>query len=173
MRLSAWLKNVFTLHRWALNPFQMYAVMFLLAGSIAQIQLGVTPASVLTELPRVTIIYLAVANVIGGCIALIGLHLRELEEALWVEFCGYMILIFVLGTYISLVVTGQANPNAGYGFVLTEAFVYAATHRSVQILLYKRARRKSSNLARRADALTQALEGIQPSRPVLGEEDEK
>lgn len=170
-RLGGWINDTFTLHRWALNPFQMYDVTFLVAVAIAQVVIGVAPASALTELPRTTLVYLAVANVIGGSISLVGLHLRELEEALWVELCGYLILVFVLGIFITLVVQTQPAPNAGYGFGLSEAFVYAAIHRSVQILLYKRARRKSSKLAKEADALERALNDIQPPRPVLGEED--
>lgn len=170
MKFLQWWQHNFTMHRWALNPFQMYDISFLVMVAIAQIQLGVQPISVLAELDRQTTLYLAAANVVGGSIALLGLHLRFLEEALWVELCGYLVLVFVLGTYLVLVVQGQANPNAGYGFGLSEAFVYAAIHRGVQILLYKRARRKRTKLGQEVQLLQASL-GINPSASVMGEED--
>lgn len=170
-RLSGWWRETFTLHRWALNPFQMYGISFLLAAAIAQMQLGATPGGVFADhLDYQTIRALAVANTVGGCIALFGLHLRELESALWVEFCGYLVLVFVLGLYVFLVTTNQLNPNASYGFALAESFMWAAVHRSIQILLYKRARRRRMRLACEAHALQQALENILPQVPVEGEE---
>lgn len=171
-RFLDWWQDVFTLHRWALNPFQMYDITFLLATSVAQVVLGATPGSVFADsLDRQTILALAISNIIGASIALWGLHLRDLESALWVEFWGYAVLIFVLGTYVLLVTQNQANPNASYGFALAEAFVYAAIHRSVQVLLYKRARRKRFKLAQQADQLQRALEAMTPQSPVIGEGD--
>lgn len=170
-RFKAWWLDTFTLHRWALNPFQMYAVTFLIAVAVAQVQLGAAPGSVQADaLDRQTMLSLAISNCIGGFIALWGLHLRDLEAALWVEFWGYMVLIFVLGFYVYLLTQNQANPNATYGFGFAEAFVYAAVHRSVQILLYKRARHKRSALVREADFL-QSLSVIAPPKPVIGDDD--
>lgn len=170
-RLRQWCQETFILRRWALNPFQMYGITFLLATAIAQIQLGASPTSVQAELDRHTMLTLAIANVVGGVIALYGLHLRDLEGALWVEFCGYVILVFVLGVYVTLIIQSVINPSASYGYALAEAFVWAALHRSVQILLYKRAKRKKDKLSIEAKMLHDTLSNIMPSHPVLGEED--
>ncbi len=157
------------MRRWALNPFQLYDISWLMAASIAQLYLGATPGSVLADnLDRTTVLYLAIANIIGGGIALFGLHLKDLEEALWVEVCGYSVLIFVLGIYVYLMTSNLINPNASYGFALSEAFVYAGIHRSVQILLYKRARRRHRLLAQEALLLERAV--VVPTSPVQGEE---
>ena len=172
-KLTNWWLDTFTLHRWALNPFQMYDITFLMAVAVAQVQLGATPGSVYADnLDRQTLVSLAVSNIIGAIIALLGLHIRDLESALWVEFWGYMILIFVLGFYVILVTQNQINPNASYGFALAEAFVYAAIHRSVQILLYKRARRKRFKLMMEADFLRSRLM-VNPPAAVIGDEDEE
>lgn len=170
-RLRQWCQATFTLHRWALNPFQMYGITFLLATAIAQIQLGASPTSVQAELDRHTMLTLAIANVVGATIALYGLHLRDLEGALWVEFCGYLVLVFVLFVYILLVTQSVINPSASYGYALAEAFVWASLHRSVQILLYKRAKRKKDKLSFEAKMLRDTLSNIMPSHPVLGEGD--
>lgn len=170
-KFRQWWTNTFTLHRWALNPSQMYSITFLLAAAIAQVELGSTPGGILADqLDRQTILSLAVANVIGGGIALFGLHLRDLESALWVELCGYLLLVFVVGIYVTLLIIHQPNANASYGFALSEAFVFSALHRGVQIALYKRARRKRLQLAREANRLQRTLESILPSAPVKGEE---
>lgn len=162
-----WTKN-FTLHRWALNPFQMYDISFLMAVAIAQIQLGATPGSVQADMDRHTLMALATCNMVGAGIALLGLHRRDLEDALWIELCGYLCLIFVLGYYVLLLSIHQVNTNASYGFAFSEAFVYAAIHRSAQIWLYKRARKKRQHLDDQATALKDAMlfNAITPKRPV-------
>jgi hypothetical protein len=168
-RFKSWWLDTFTMHRWAVNPFQMYGVSFLAAVAIAQIQLGASPGSVQADLDRNTLIALAICNIGGAGISLYGLHLRELESALWVEFCGYFCLIFVLGMYVWLLSHNQLNPNATYGFAFSEAFVFAAIHRSVQILLYKRARSKRFRLEEQTTAMQETLDSIMPSAPVEGE----
>lgn len=166
--LKSRLRHTFTLHRWALNPFQMYDLTFLFAVAIVQVVIGATPASVQSDLDHSTLLALATANIFGCIIALTGLHLRELESALWVEFCGYLALIFVLGTFVFLVATNLANPNASVGFALAEAFVAASIHRSTQILFYKRARHKHIALGREATALRDVLNRITPDEPIQG-----
>lgn len=166
--MRSWWVDFFTMHRWATNPFQIYGVSFLMAVAIAQIALGVAPNSVQADLDRKTVLALAVCNVFGAGIVMFGLHLRDLESALWVEFCGYFGLIFVLGTYVFLLSQHQINPNATYGFAFAEAFVFAAIHRSVQILLYKRARTRRSRLAERAELMQETLDAIMPKDGVEG-----
>lgn len=161
------LAGIFTVRRWAVNPFQMYCLSFLVAAATAQITLGATPSSVQADLDVKTLLALAVCNVAGGAIALFGLHLRELEAALWVELWGYVCLVFVMGIYLMMLADQRINVSASYGFALSEAFVFAAIHRSVQILLYKRATRKHRDLRRATDLLMQAL----PRHPVEGDVD--
>jgi hypothetical protein len=168
-----WWLSTFTLHRWALNPFQMYPITFLAGVAVSQLQLGASPLSVQADLERHTAIALAVCNIFGAGIALFGLHLRDLETALWVELYGYLCLIFVLGTYLYLLYRGQVNPGSTYGFGFSQAFVYAAAHRAAQILLYKRARGKRYKLAREATALQDTLNNILPhTSTVTGKVDE-
>lgn len=155
--MIAYFRRNFTLHRWALNPFQMYGVSFLLAVAIAQLALGATPGSIQEELEINTLLALATCNTIGAVIAMVGLHTKELEEALWVELCGYLCLIFVLGFYVIMLIGNRVSIQASYGFGLSEAFVYAAIHRSGQILLYKRANKKRRDLAREAEVLKRAF----------------
>lgn len=160
-----WFSRTFTVRRWALNPFQLYDMAFMMAAAIAQIVLGATPSSVQADLDPKTLLSLAVCNMVGGGIALLGLHLRDLETALWVEFYGYLCLVFVLGYYLFLLADQRVNVSASYGFALSEAFVFAAIHRSVQILLYKRATQKHRDLRRATNLLMQAL----PRHPVEGD----
>jgi hypothetical protein len=164
--------ETFTLNRWALNPFQTYPIAFLACVAISQLELGAGPTSIQAELERHTAIALAMCNLFGSAIALLGLHLRDLESALWVELYGYLCLTFVLVTYLYLVYRGQINPGSTYGFGFSQAFVYAAAHRAVQILLYKRARGKRYKLAREATALQDTLNSILPHAPVVGGVDE-
>ena len=151
------LLGTFTVRRWALNPFQMYDMAFVVAAALAQIVLGAAPSSVQADLNARTLLALAVCNVFGGVFALFGLHLRDLETALWVEVSGYLCLIFVLGLYVVMLVDQRINASATYGFALSEAFVFASIHRSVQILLYKRATRHHRDLKRVTDILLRAL----------------
>lgn len=168
-KVKAFFAGIFTLHRWALNPFQMYSLSFLFVVAVNQIQMGVTPTSVLADLPRNALLSLAISNAIGAVIALYGLHLRDLEAALWVEFWGYVILIFVLATFVLMLAQSTINASASYGFGLSEAFIFAAVHRSIQILLYKRARFRSGKLSVAYVTQAEALSDITPEVPVRGE----
>lgn len=167
--VRTWWRATFTLHRWALNPFQMYSITFLLAVAVSQIQLGSSPTSIQADLDRRVTLALAICNIVGAGIALLGLHLRDLESALWVEMWGYLCLIFVLSIFLYLLFLGQINPGSTYGFGFAQAFVYGAVHRTIQIVLYKRARTKRYKLAREANALQETLNSILPRSAVEGD----
>jgi hypothetical protein len=174
-RTVTWFKSVFSIQRWMLNPFQMYDIVMLLAVAITQVLAGASPGSVQKDLDYQTLAALAICNIAGSLIALFGLHLRELESALWIELCGYLALIFVMIVYLSLLFTNQLNATATYGFGFGEAFVFAAIQRSVQIALYKRARGRHFRLAQQeVDLLRNTLVKISPPnppRPVIGEDE--
>lgn len=170
-RLLAWWKHMFTIQRWMLNPFQMYDIAMLMGVAITQVTVGASPGSAQQDLDYKTLLSLAICNIAGSSLALLGLHLRELESALWIELCGYLALIFVMIVYLSLLYNGQINASATYGFGFAEAFVFAAIQRSIQIGLYKRARGTHLRLAEEASLLQDTLGVINPSRPVIGEED--
>lgn len=156
-RFWAWGKRTFTFHRWFVNPFQMYNTMFLLLVSTAQMGLGIAPNVVLNALDIRTQLSLAFCNFIGALIVLYGLHLQEIETALWVELSGYFCLIFVLGIYVALLISQQTQPASTYGFGFSTAFIYASVHRSVQIWLYKRVVRKRALLADQVKGLRTVL----------------
>lgn len=157
-RFAEWFRNTYTWHRWMVNPFQMYATAFLVLVSTAQVGLGISPSTVVSELDRSTQMSLSFCNLVGASIVLYGLHLRGTESSLWMEMSGYVSLIFVLSVYIYLLTTHQYLANTTYGFAFSQAFVYASIHRSIQIFRYKRMGRKKRRLSRHVNALTEVLE---------------
>jgi hypothetical protein len=130
--------NVFTGTRWALNPFQLYCVTFLLLVSMAQVVIGVSPGSVQATFDKGTQLSLAGANMVGALACLVGLHLRDLEMGLWIELWAYFSLTATMAFYaFQIVATNHGVPIATLGFALSEAFVFASLHRAIQIAAYK------------------------------------
>jgi hypothetical protein len=130
--------DVFTGTRWALNPFQLYSVTFLMLVSMAQVIIGVSPGSVQAQFDRGTQLSLAMANFVGAVACLVGLHLRDLEMGLWVELWAYVSLTATMAFYAFSIVAGSHGvPIATLGFALSEAFVFASLHRGIQIGSYK------------------------------------
>ena len=165
----------YTWQRWRTSPFQMYTTVFLLLVSTAQLGLGISPASPQAHLDAPTQMALSFCNFIGASITLYGLHLKNLHSSLRLELCGYLSLVFVLAAYIALLTADQYLAVTTYGFAFSEAFVYAAVHRSVQIFLYLRAHRKERRLALQVQDLRQTLlqAGVSPDDlpPAPGEAD--
>lgn len=140
--LGVWWRSTYTMHRWGSNPYQMYIISILLTTSITQLTFGVAASSVQADqLDYASQTALAVANLIGAAIAILGLHMKDIQTALWIEFFGLMSLIVTLGIWVFLVYITVALPNTSYGLNLSEACVLASIHRSIQIIMYKRARR--------------------------------
>lgn len=129
--------NTFTGSRWATDPFQLYDISFLLLVSLAQVVIGVSPQSVQAQFDRGTQVSLAFANMVGACIALVGLHLKRLETGLWVELWGYISLTLTLAFYCYQLLISTTGPIATLGFTLSEAFVFASLHRAIQVIRYK------------------------------------
>lgn len=130
--------DVFTGTRWALNPFQLYCVVFLMLVSMTQVIIGVSPGSVQAQFDKGTQLSLAMANFVGAVACLVGLHLRDLEMGLWIELWAYVSLTATMAFYAFTIVAGSHGvPIATLGFALTEAFVFASLHRAIQIGTYK------------------------------------
>lgn len=130
--------NKFTGTRWGLNPFQLYSVTFLMMVSLAQVIIGVSPGSVQAMFDKQAQVSLALANMVGAITCLVGLHMRDLEQGLWVELWGYVSLTATMTFYVSqIVVANLGIPVATLGFTLSEAFVLASLHRAIQIGTYK------------------------------------
>lgn len=134
--------NTLTGTRWATDPFQLYDIFFLMLVSLAQVLIGVSPNSVQAQFDKNTQLSLAAANFAGAAIAMVGLHLKDLETGLLVELWGYLSLSCTLAFYCIQLITTTHVPNAQLGFTLSEAFVFASLHRAIQIARYKYLRRR-------------------------------
>lgn len=156
------LRRTFTMHRWATNPFQLYSLFLLMQVSANQIVIGVPFNGPQEALDRQAQIALAACNLLGSLICVYGLHLRNLDRALWVELCGYVALVGSLGIFVTLVFLMQPLPNTSFGLALSEAFVLASLHRSIQIIRYKLARRHDQLVIDKAAALLAKLEKGDP-----------
>jgi hypothetical protein len=141
------LRRTFTMRRWGNNPFQLYNLMLLLQVSVNQIVIGVPETSAQAALDHQAQVALAGCNLVGAAISAYGLHLRDFEFGLWVELSGYAALAGSLGIYITLVFLLFPMPNTSFGLALTEAFVLASIHRAVQIVRYKVARHRRTQIA--------------------------
>lgn len=149
--------GVFTGARWGSHPFQMYPITFLMLVSISQVVIGVSPATVQAQLEPGAVLSIAGANLIGGTVTMIGLHLKDLEQGLWLEICGYASLTLTLIVYITLASRQVNAPTATIGLALSEGFLFASFHRALQIVLYKWALYRRQTV--RADRYRAALTG--------------
>lgn len=145
-----WLKREFTMRRWGTNPAQMYMISLLTIFSLLQIIIGGSPkASLLVralEGPVATSV--AVCNLMGGIVALYGLHTREFDRSIRVEAWGYLSLLTVMGTYVILLITHPSSgfPNLTFALALSEAFVLSSLHRVIQIHRYFRAIKRGDKI---------------------------
>lgn len=131
------LRSAYTMRRWLTNPFKVCLVAMLWQANFQQLALTGPSPSVAGDLDYRGRLFLTVANLIGGCIAFVGLHLRDFEMSLWIEVSAYISLIGTLGIWITLIYLTVPLPNTSYGLNATEAFVLAAVIRSWLILRYK------------------------------------
>jgi len=161
VRPIRWIRRMFTMHRWATNPFQLYSLFLLMQVSLNQLVIGVPETSAQSVLDVEAQTTLAACNFLGSVICAYGVHLRDTETGLWIELSGYVSLVGSLGIYVYLVFVLFPLPNTSFGLALTEAFLLAALHRSVQIIRYKRAKRRSDEVTRAA-----LLNQIEKSDPI-------
>lgn len=133
VRPIPFLRNTFTMHRWAVNPWQLYTLFMLMQVSLNQIVIGVPPNGPQEFLARSAQIALAACNFLGSVICAYGVHLRDTNDGQLFELAGYLSLCGSLGIYVYLVFTVQPLPNTSYGLALSEAFLFASLHRAIQI----------------------------------------
>lgn len=132
------MKNPFTAHRWNTSAWQMYLLLGIAWASIWQIHDNMAP-------PRFGI---SIANLAGALVALIGMHLSDVDTARSVERWGYVMLIWSMSCYLALALRFEGfwglvhQPNLG--IVLTEAVVLAAVHRFIYGLVAKRERKRKA-----------------------------
>jgi hypothetical protein len=142
-------RDTFTMRRWCTNPFQLWNVTLLLQVSLHLVVFGEAPTQNATAqgvLDSHAQFALAACNLFGTSICLFGLHLRDISTALWIELSGYISLIGSVGIYLVLAYVVFGWPTTSFGLALTQAFVLASIHRIVQIIQYKRARRRRTFL---------------------------
>jgi hypothetical protein len=132
--------DIFTSDRWKTNPYQLWDTMFLMTVSLSQVIIGVAPGSIFTELERPVQLILALSNLIGATVVIVGLHLRNKDLGLNLEVAGAISLFATLAVYCVSVLREQTLASTTLGFGLAEAFVFATLHRSFQILTLKWAR---------------------------------
>lgn len=151
-RAIGWVPKEFTLHRWFSNPFQLFGTLILGLWSTMQLVFGVTPNTILdTQVDLQAQVFVSATNLLGSIICLIGLHMRDLASALWVEVIGYISLIGSLGIWIWLTAARTTPFNTSYGYGLAIAFAGASLIRAVQIFMYKRAERRAEGLRKLVD----------------------
>jgi hypothetical protein len=114
--------------------------LFLLTASLSQIVIGVAPTSVFTEVERPVALQLGIVNFIGAAVVMLGLHMKDEEVGLSLEFAGAFSLGATLGWYCVTVLSHQPLAGTTLGFSMPEAFVFATFHRAMQILTLKASR---------------------------------
>lgn len=159
--MNRWVRRTFTLRRWSTQPWQMYPLLFLFQVSAAQVWVGVPPNAAQSVLDGDAQFALAACNLVGTLICAYGLHLRDIEIALWIELSGYASLIGSLAIFVVLVFAVFPMPNTSYGLAFAAAFVLASMHRAAQIAGYKCAKRRADRAKRAA-----LLDQIERSEPL-------
>ena len=142
------LSDYFTAYRWKTNPFQITGLMSVIVTSIIVLIYGqLSSDSLWSEINNSdTQRALAVCSLFGSALSFYGLHLRALPSALWLELSGYVSLFFVFLVFIIQVGMVTVAPVASYGYMLVMSFLVASALRSIQIILYERARRRKERL---------------------------
>lgn len=159
-RTVGFIRREFAVIRWARNPFQLVATLFLGLWSIMQICIGSTPGNVLdTQVDVQAQLFISSTNLLGAIICLVGLHMRDLSSALWVEVIGYISLVGSLSIWIWLVADKTSPFNTAYGYGLALAFVTASMIRCIQVFLFKRAERRAEDLHQLVTRVTDDLNG--------------
>jgi hypothetical protein len=129
--------DAFTGERWNTNPYQLWGTTGLVSASLSQVIIGVAPSSILTEAERPVTVTLALANLLGATMTMVGLHLKNTNLGLNLEFAGTISLVATLAWYVETVLTRQILAGTTVGFALAEFFLFATLHRAVQILIRK------------------------------------
>lgn len=144
-----WLRKEFTFMRWRYDPFQLMATASLGIWSLLQLTVGVTPGGPFdTQIDHHAQVFVSSSNLLGAIICMTGLHMRDLDSALWVEVIGYISLIGTLVLYVQIVESTTSSwYNSGYGYGLTIAFCAGAIVRTWQIFALKKAQRKARELS--------------------------
>jgi hypothetical protein len=118
----------------------MWTTLFLLTASLSQVVIGIAPTSVFTEVERPVAFQLGLVNFVGATIVLLGLHMKDEEVGLSLEFAGAFSLAATLGWYCVTVLTHQPLAGTTLGFSMPEAFLFATFHRGIQIFVLKASR---------------------------------
>lgn len=156
--MREWLRREVTVAHWRSNPFQLTATAALGTWSLMQLLHGVTKNSVLdTQIDTQAQSAISLTNLLGALICMVGLHMRDLATALWVEVIGYISLCGSLGIYLWLVADKSGWANSVYGYGLSWAFMSGAVIRTTQIFLLKRAERRRDELARLVDRVAEEV----------------
>lgn len=129
--------DAFTGDRWGTNPYQLWGTTGLMTASLSQVIIGVAPSSILTEVERPVAVQLALVNLLGATVVMVGLHLKNTNLGLNLEFGGAISLVATLAWYIVTVVQRQILAGTTIGFALAEFFLFATVHRAIQILVRK------------------------------------
>lgn len=126
--------NAFVGDRWNTNPYQLWATAFLVVVSLSQVIIGVAPGTIFTEIERPVQLTVAIANLIGSTVVIIGLHLRNKEVGIQLELLGAITLVATMAWYCYNTLHRQTLASTTLGFGLAEAFVFGTLHRSIQII---------------------------------------
>lgn len=130
------MSNPFTISRWLNSPWQMWQLFMIAWASIWQI--------VESHLPAGTGI--AIANLTGATIAMVGMALKDTDSARAVERWAYVMIIWSMGCYLGLALRFEGwmgliqQPNLGV--TLSMAVVGAAASRIIGGLVAKYTKRR-------------------------------
>lgn len=155
----------FTLYRWRTHQWQMYALMAIIWGSGWQIHDAVD----------MTHTGLSWANLAGGLVMLIGLHLCDKEDSRSMERWGSVMLLWSMSAYLALALRFDGwmglFHQANFGVLLGEAVVVATLHRFIYTIMATRVDKRKAKEVHEASLILDDL-GLLEDPPPCETEDQ-
>jgi hypothetical protein len=123
--------NAFTGYRWTTNPYQLWGMLLLMMVSLSQIVIGISPESLLKNIPEPVVLQFALVNFMSAAVVMFGLHLRNKETAINLELSGTVTLFATLGWYFVSELQHHELAGTMIPFGLTQALfitVFKSVH---------------------------------------------
>jgi hypothetical protein len=144
--------------RWSLDPWYMWVMVMLIVVALGALILGEAPTKVIAQFERPVVVQLAVTNLIGAAVIMVGLHLRNWEVGINLELAGAASLFGTLVYYWVVMLSSHLVTGTAYGLGAVQVFIIVGmTHRCLQICTLKWARWRGDEKLERK--VTHALTG--------------
>jgi hypothetical protein len=143
-----------TFVNWSRHPWQMWALSSMMLWAITVV---IDPNAYFQQQEindlnsPYTMNLVAMGMIIGSCISLFGLHMRDREFGVWSELSGYAILLFSQVAYMisAIVYTGLLNSFSREANAVALSYVLAMLQRSYQIISYQHSRAKVARIEKK------------------------